>query len=79
MTDPLKNEELKQNTERLNRERRQLLGQREQNEKLVRFAEEQCSLERRRTDHKEYAQQANIVRCGWWCLTGKPDVESTES
>ena len=71
--------DLETEVQRLNRERRQLLEQREENQELVKFAEEQRSLEHRRADREERRLQANIVRRGWWWLTGEPTFETADS
>ena len=60
--------ELEQEVERLNRERRQLLEQREEHGELVRYAE----------DQREQDQNARERRTkpawtrAWWWLTGEP-------
>jgi Arc/MetJ-type ribon-helix-helix transcriptional regulator len=61
--------ELEQEVERLNRERRQLLEQREEHSELVRYAE----------DQREQDQNARERRTkpawtrAWWWLTGEPE------
>ena len=58
-------EDLEQEIERLHRERRQLLEQREENQELVRFAEEQRSLVSEQRDR----QNAPVWRrAKWWVL-----------
>ena len=60
-------EDLEQEIERLHRERRQLLEQREENQELVRFAEEQRSLVSEQRDR----QNAPVWRrAKWWVFGG---------
>jgi len=60
-------DELGGEIERLNRERRQLLEQREENQELVRFAEEQRSLVSEQRDR----QNAPVWRrAKWWVFGG---------
>ena len=61
-------EDLEREVERLNRERRQLLEQREENQELVRFAEEQRSLVSEQRDR----QNAPVWRrAKWWVFGGQ--------
>ena len=65
-------EELETEISRLNRERRQLLEQREENQKLVKFAEEQRSLVSEQRDR----QNAPVWRrAKWWVFGGDQDRE----
>jgi Arc/MetJ-type ribon-helix-helix transcriptional regulator len=60
-------EELEQEIDRLNRERRQLLEQREENQELVKFAEEQRSFVSEQRDR----QNAPVWRrAKWWVFGG---------
>jgi TolA-binding protein len=67
-------EELEQEIARLNRERRQLLEQREENNELVRYAQS----EREAAERREKRRQANVVRRAWWYLAGTPEDETVE-
>jgi Arc/MetJ-type ribon-helix-helix transcriptional regulator len=60
--------ELEQENDRLQRERRQLLEQREEHQELARYAEDQRENEQR---VRERRQQPAWVRAWWW-LTGEP-------
>ena len=63
-------DELEQEIDRLNRERRQLLEQREENQELVKFAEEQRSLVSEQRDR----QNAPVWRrAKWWVFGGGQD------
>ena len=63
-------EELETEIARLNRERRQLLEQREENQELVRFAEEQRSLVSEQRDR----QNAPVWRrAKWWVFGGSQE------
>ena len=60
---------LETENERLHRERRQLLEQREENQELVRFAESQREL----AEHERERQKRGVfTRFRYW-LTGEPD------
>ena len=61
--------ELQQENERLHRERRQLLDQREERNELVRYAEGQREQDQRT---RERRQQPVWTRAWWW-LTGEPE------
>ena len=61
--------ELEREVDRLNRERRQLLEQREENQELVRFAEEHRSLVAAERDRRK---KGAFTRAWWW-LRGEPD------
>jgi len=60
--------ELEQEVERLNRERRQLLEQREEHGELVRYAEDQRDQEQRTQQRRE---KPVWTRVRWWVL-GEP-------
>ena len=60
-------DELKQEIDRLHRERRQLLEQREENQELVKFAEEQRSLVSEQRDR----QNAPVWRRAKWWVFGR--------
>lgn len=60
--------ELEREVERLNRERRQLLEQREEHGELVRYAEDQRDQDQ---SAHERRQQPAWTRAWWW-LTGEP-------
>lgn len=63
-------DELEQEIDRLNRERRQLLEQREENQELVKFAEEQRSL----VSEQRARQNAPVWRrAKWWVFGGGHD------
>ena len=62
-------DDLKQENERLHRERRQLLDQRKERNELVRYAEDQRDQEQRARDRR---QQPAWTRAWWW-LIGEPD------
>jgi len=68
-------EDLRREVERLNRERRQLLEQREENQELVRFADEQRSVVRAQREEERRRRQTNIVRRTWWKVAGEPDFD----
>lgn len=58
-------EQLKTETERLQREKQQILDQREEHAKLVEFAEQEKSLQ-------EWRIEANLIeRAKWWILGKK--------
>jgi Arc/MetJ-type ribon-helix-helix transcriptional regulator len=61
--------ELEQEVERLNRERRQLLEQREEHGELVRYAEDQREQEQ---NARERRKKPAWTRAWWW-LTGEPE------
>ena len=61
--------ELEQEVERLNRERRQLLEQREEHSELVRYAEGQREQEQ---NARERRTKPAWTRAWWW-LTGEPE------
>jgi septal ring factor EnvC (AmiA/AmiB activator) len=67
-------EDLESEINRLNRERRQLLEQREENNELVRYAQS----EREAVERREKRRQANMFRRAWWYLAGAPEDEMTE-
>ena len=72
-----KNEEienLEREITRLNRERRQLLEQREENNELVRYAQS----EREAAERREERRHANAFRRAWWYLAGTPADETTD-
>ena len=60
--------DLAQEVERLNRERRQLLEQREEHDELVRYVDDERRLQRRR----EERQQQHALRRAWRWLVGNP-------
>jgi len=62
-------QEVEAENERLHRERRQLLDQREERKELVRYAEDQREQEQRA---RERRQQPAWTRAWWW-LTGEPE------
>lgn len=68
-------DELGGEIKRLNRERRQLLEQREENQELVRFADEQRSVVRAQREEERRRRQTNIVRRTWWKVAGEPDFD----
>ncbi|WP_435078432.1 ribbon-helix-helix protein, CopG family [Halococcus sp. AFM35] len=61
--------ELEQEVERLNRERRQLLEQREERGELVRYVEDQREQEQ---NARERRKKPAWTRAWWW-LTGEPE------
>ena len=61
--------ELEQEVERLNRERRQLLEQRNEHGELVRYAEDQREQEQ---NARERRKKPAWTRAWWW-LTGEPE------
>ena len=61
--------ELEQEVERLNRERRQLLEQREEHRELVRYAEDQRDQDQ---GARERRKKPAWTRAWWW-LTGEPE------
>lgn len=69
--------ELEQEVERQQRERRQLLEQREENGDLVRFAKEQRSVVRQREDRERRHSEANLFRRAWWFVAGMPSDSRT--
>jgi Arc/MetJ-type ribon-helix-helix transcriptional regulator len=69
---------IEQENERLHRERRQLLEQREENQELVAYAEEQRSIERRRADREERRERAPVWRRAKWWVLGGPSAEGDE-
>lgn len=62
-------DELKTENERLRREKRQILEQREENTELVLFAE----TERERRERERERRQHNVFRRAWWWVAGEPD------
>ena len=62
-------DDLERENDRLHRERRQLLDQREERNELVRYAEDQREQEQR---VRERRQQPAWTRAWWW-LTGEPE------
>lgn len=63
-------DDLERENERLHRERRQLLDQREERNELVRYAEDQREEEQRARERRE---QPVWTRMRWWVL-GEPSV-----
>jgi Arc/MetJ-type ribon-helix-helix transcriptional regulator len=63
-------DDLEAENERLRRERRQLLEQREEHNDLVRYADEQRARERRQREKEE---QPVWTRAKWWVLGRPPD------
>lgn len=61
--------ELEREVERLNRERRQLLEQRQEHSELVRYAEDQREQEQ---SARERRKKPAWTRAWWW-LTGEPE------
>jgi Arc/MetJ-type ribon-helix-helix transcriptional regulator len=61
--------ELEREVERLNRERRQLLEQREEHSELARYAEDQREQEQ---NARERRTKPAWTRAWWW-LTGEPE------
>jgi Arc/MetJ-type ribon-helix-helix transcriptional regulator len=69
LADAEKVNQLESEVERLHRERRQLLEQREENQELVRFAESQREL----AEYERERQKRGVfTRFVWW-LRGQPD------
>jgi Arc/MetJ-type ribon-helix-helix transcriptional regulator len=66
-------EELRREVERLNRERRQLLEQREENQELVEFASETKSVLERREHRNELKRTAPVWRRALWWVLGEPE------
>ena len=66
-------EELRREVERLNRERRQLLEQREENQELVEFASETRSVLERREQRSEIIRTAPVWRRALWWVLGEPE------
>lgn len=62
-------DELEREVERLNRERRQLLEQREEHSELVRYAKDQRGQEQ---NARERRRKPAWTRAWWW-LTGEPE------
>jgi hypothetical protein len=74
----LEYDKLERENERLQRERRQILGQREERNELVAYVEEERELQRRREEREQRREQrrhANVFRRMWWKLAGTPDDE----
>ena len=65
-------DELQTEVERLHRERRQLLEQREENQELVKFAQEQRSVVRSREERERERESANALKRAWWWAVGRP-------
>jgi Arc/MetJ-type ribon-helix-helix transcriptional regulator len=61
--------ELEREVERLNRERRQLLEQREEHNELVRYAEDQREQEQTARERRKKPAWTRA----WWWLTGEPE------
>jgi hypothetical protein len=59
---------LKQENDRLQRERRQLLEQREEHHELVNYAENQRENEQRARERRKQP----VWTRAWWWLTGEP-------
>jgi len=66
-------EELRQEVDRLNRERRQLLEQRDENQELVEFASETRSVLERREQRSEIIRTAPVWRRALWWVLGEPE------
>lgn len=66
-------DELETENERLNRERRQLLEQRDENDELIDFAGETKSVLERREARKEAIRTAPVWRRALWWLVGEPE------
>jgi Arc/MetJ-type ribon-helix-helix transcriptional regulator len=65
-------EQLRQEVDRLNRERRQLIEQRNENQELVEFASETRSVLKRREDRSEQIRTAPVWRRALWWFLGEP-------
>jgi predicted DNA-binding ribbon-helix-helix protein len=63
---------LETENERLHRERRQLLEQREENQELVEYVEGEKSLRERR----EARESAPVWRRAWWWIAGAPEADT---
>ena len=61
--------ELEREVERLNRERRQLLEQRQEHSELVRYAEDQREQEKSAHERRKKPAWTRA----WWWLTGEPE------
>jgi Arc/MetJ-type ribon-helix-helix transcriptional regulator len=68
LADAEKVNQLESEVERLHRERRQLLEQRDEHQELALYAKEQR--DEARTDKRR--RQHNIVRRAWWAVAGEP-------
>jgi len=66
-------EDLRREVERLNRERRQLLEQRKENDELVAFASETKSVLERREHRSETRRTAPVWRRALWWVIGEPE------
>jgi len=66
-------EQLRREVERLNRERRQLLEQRKENDELVAFADETRSVLERREHRSETIRTAPVWRRALWWVLGEPE------
>ena len=66
-------EQLRREVDRLNRERRQLLEQRDENAELVEFASETKSVLERREDRSEQIRTAPVWRRALWWVFGEPE------
>ena len=65
--------ELEQENERLHRERRQLLEQREEHSELVATVQREQTLK----EQREKRRQANMFRRAWWYIVGNPPNEES--
>jgi len=65
-------DELETENDRLNRERRQLLEQRDENAELVEFASETRSVLERREQRSEIIRTAPVWRRALWWFLGEP-------
>lgn len=68
--------ELERENERLHRERRQLLEQRDEHTELVEYVEEERSLQQRREDREQRRAQAGVLTRAKWWLAGMPADEA---
>lgn len=60
--------ELQTQVERLQREKRMILEQREENQELVSYVQREKAMQERR----EERTQANVIRRAWWWVAGTP-------
>ena len=71
-------DELETKAERLEREKRLILEDREERQELVRFAESDRDLARRREQREREREQAGVVTRAKWWLVGR-DVDESEN
>lgn len=71
--------ELEQEVERLKREKRMILEQRDEHQELVRYAQEDREVAQREQEHREMRRNAPVWRRAKWWVFGHSDDEPDDT